>query len=191
MSFVTLVLLTFYIERVSPANMVVHKIKWAALWRLHCCVLRNSVPVGHKVADLGLRGLECGLATPISWAPPWQVGMASPFLELSTPHPIPPTPAPCLCFFRRVARDCVAVMPADPRAPVSPEPCVASGSGAELRCGPRPWPGGPAQLGRPALQGACAPLDFLILLLLLEEVSSTANCGLRCSWAGPFNSFTD
>lgn len=92
MSFVTLVLLTFYIERVSPANMVVHKIKWAALWRLHCCVLRNSVPVGHKVADLGLRGLECGLATPISWAPPWQVGMASPFLELSTPHPIPPHP---------------------------------------------------------------------------------------------------
>lgn len=40
----------FYIEHVSPANMVVYRVKCTVIWCLPCCVERKSVPIGYKVA---------------------------------------------------------------------------------------------------------------------------------------------
>lgn len=39
-----------YIEHVSPANMVVYRVKRTVIWCLHCCEGRKSVPIGYKVA---------------------------------------------------------------------------------------------------------------------------------------------
>lgn len=39
-----------YIEHVSPANMVVYRVKCTVIWCLHCCEGRKSVPIGYKVA---------------------------------------------------------------------------------------------------------------------------------------------
>lgn len=79
----------FYIEHVSPANMVVYRVKCTVIWCLHCCVGENLCQLVIKLHSGSQRtGMLTGC--PISCAPPCSVLEASSFLRDS--------PGPVHCF---------------------------------------------------------------------------------------------
>lgn len=164
----------FCTEHVTLANMGVYKMKCTVICCLHCCVLRNSMPIGYKVSLLGVRGLECWLATPVAVPHPGYLWDGQPFLrDLSLPCASVIFPGWSGSVLQWKHQKWNPLCWADPALPQS--------SGAQS---PRPWAPipAPARVEAPSLawldrlsRGSTCRRWLWLFLLLLDWLSSIAN----------------